>query len=164
MLPSQDWNLGLFDNCTCCHLTQQNEKFSEIGFFLSSFFFFFLSFYIFRAAPKAHGCSQVRGSPGATAASLHHSHGNAGSLTHWARPGIKPISSWILAGFITCWATVGTPRQTVIFLIFRFWGAHVRVCVHVHHIHTGTHIYTIQWPAIASNCKNTEVKLFSGNE
>ena len=23
-------------------------------------------------------------------------HGNTGSLTHWARPGIKPVSSWII--------------------------------------------------------------------
>ena len=28
-------------------------------------------------------------------------HGNAGSLTHWARQGIRPTSSWILAGFVT---------------------------------------------------------------
>ena len=27
-------------------------------------------------------------------------HGNAGSLTHWARPGIKPASSWILVRFV----------------------------------------------------------------
>ena len=27
--------------------------------------------------------------------------GNAGSLTHRARPGIEPTSSWILAGFIS---------------------------------------------------------------
>ena len=32
---------------------------------------------------------------------LHHSSGNAGSLTHWARPGIKPVSSWILARFVS---------------------------------------------------------------
>ena len=29
-------------------------------------------------------------------------HGNAGPLTHWARPGIKPVSSWILVRFISC--------------------------------------------------------------
>ena len=40
---------------------------------------------------------------------LCHSCGNTGSLTHWARPGIKPTSSWILAGFVTCWTTTGTP-------------------------------------------------------
>ena len=28
-------------------------------------------------------------------------HSNAGSLTHRARPGIKPASSWILVGFLT---------------------------------------------------------------
>ena len=28
-------------------------------------------------------------------------HSNARSLTHWARPGIEPASSWILVGFIT---------------------------------------------------------------
>ena len=28
-------------------------------------------------------------------------HGNAGSLTHWARPGMKPTFSWILITFIT---------------------------------------------------------------
>ena len=35
-------------------------------------------------------------------------HGNAWSLTHWARPGIKPMFSWILVGMVTCWATMGT--------------------------------------------------------
>ena len=28
-------------------------------------------------------------------------HGNAGSVTHWARPGIEPLSSWILIRFVT---------------------------------------------------------------
>ena len=28
-------------------------------------------------------------------------HGNAGSLTHWVRPGIEPMSSWILVRFVT---------------------------------------------------------------
>ena len=28
-------------------------------------------------------------------------HGNAGSLTHYVRPGIEPASSWILVGFIS---------------------------------------------------------------
>ena len=37
-------------------------------------------------------------------------HGNAGSLTHWVRPGIKPASSWILVSFANCWGTMGTPR------------------------------------------------------
>ena len=28
-------------------------------------------------------------------------HGNAGSLTHWVRPGIKPVSSWVPVRFIS---------------------------------------------------------------
>ena len=35
-----------------------------------------------RAVPAAYGGSQARGRIGATAASLHHSHGNAGSELH----------------------------------------------------------------------------------
>ena len=35
-------------------------------------------------------------------------HCNTRSLTHWARPGIKPLSSWVLVRFINHWATMGT--------------------------------------------------------
>ena len=41
--------------------------------------FYFLSFCLSRAAPVAYGGSQARGAIGAVAASLHHSHSNAGS-------------------------------------------------------------------------------------
>ena len=40
--------------------------------------------------------------------------GNTGSLSHSARPGIEHASSWILVrlvGFLTCWATPGTPHM-----------------------------------------------------
>ena len=63
----------------------------------------------------------------AAAAGPHHSHSRAGSephswptpqlvtmpdpLTHWARPGIKPTSSWVLVRFLTHWTTRGTPLQ-----------------------------------------------------
>ena len=57
----------------------------------STFVFFFL---FFRAALVAYGGSQARGRIRAATASLHHS--NTGSLTHWERPGIEPVSSWIL--------------------------------------------------------------------
>ena len=40
---------------------------------------------------------------------LHHNHGNARSWTHWAKPWIEPTSLWILVGFKTHWATIGTP-------------------------------------------------------
>ena len=42
-------------------------------------------------------------------------HSNAGSLTHWVRPGIKPTSSWILVRFVICWATVETPEPIFFF-------------------------------------------------
>ena len=32
---------------------------------------------------------------------LQHSHGHAGSLTHWARPGMEPASSWMPVRFIS---------------------------------------------------------------
>ena len=44
----------------------------------------------------------------ATSATYTTAHDNTRSLTHWARPGIQLSSSWILVGFITCWATEGT--------------------------------------------------------
>ena len=69
--------------------------------------------FLFRATPLAYGSSQARGRIGAAAANYSHNnvvselhlvtytiaHGNAEYLTHWARPGIEPTSSWIL-GFI----------------------------------------------------------------
>ena len=45
-----------------------------------------------------------------TYTTVHH---NARSLTHWERLGTKPISSWILVWFISCWSMKGTP-------LFRF--------------------------------------------
>ena len=93
--------------------------------FLFLFFFFgLLSF--FRVAPAAYGGSQARswinqrrshqpmprpqqGWIRAASVTYTTAHGNAGSLTHWASPGIEPASSWILVGFVNHWATIGTP-------------------------------------------------------
>ena len=36
---------------------------------------------------------------------------NAGSLTHWERPGTEPRSSWILVGFLTYWALKRNPES-----------------------------------------------------
>ena len=44
--------------------------------------FVFLYFWLFRAAPMAHGSSQPRGRIRTTAAGLCHSHSNAGSKLH----------------------------------------------------------------------------------
>ena len=94
------------------------------------FFFFFLSLlFLFRAAHMAYGSSQARSWIQAAAASLHHSHSNvgiwatsatyitahssAGSLTHWARPGIEmpPHGHYVM--FLTCWDTTGNPQQSL---------------------------------------------------
>jgi len=37
----------------------------------------------------------------ATSVTYTTAHGNAGSLTHWARPGIEPATSWFPVGFIS---------------------------------------------------------------
>ena len=37
-------------------------------------------------------------------------HGNAESLTHWARPGIEPTCSWLLVGFVTAEPQWELPR------------------------------------------------------
>ena len=44
--------------------------------------------------PQQHGIQ-------ATSATYTTAHGNAGSLTHWARPGIEPATSWFPVGFIS---------------------------------------------------------------
>ena len=81
--------------------------------FVCLFFVFFVC--VCGAAPAAYGSSQARGQIGAAAAGLHHSHsnareklclqpvahGNTRSLTHSARPGIEPTSSWTLVQLIT---------------------------------------------------------------
>ena len=79
-------------------------------------FCFILFLCLFRAAPTAYGNSQARGQIGAScqampqpqqcriwAMSVTHTtaHGNTGSLTHWARPGIKPAPSWLLVRLVS---------------------------------------------------------------
>ena len=72
---------------------------------------------LFRPAPAAWGSSQARGSNGSytcwpmpqpqqcrvgmASAPYTTAHGSAGSLTHWVRPGIEPISSWMLVRFFS---------------------------------------------------------------
>ena len=43
------------------------------------------------------------------------SHSNPGSLTHWAGPGIKYSSSWILVGFVST-----EPQQELLKCLFNF--------------------------------------------
>ena len=93
-------------------------------------------FSLFRVAPKANGGSQVRGRVGAAAIAYATAirdpshicdlyttaHSNAGSLTHWKRPGIKPMSSWILVGFVSTEPqqnTTGLLCNSVLFYRFK---------------------------------------------
>ena len=79
------------------------------------FCLFVCLFLLFRATPEAYGGSQGRGWIWTTAASLYHSHtksklcllptaqlmATTGSLTHRARPGMEPATSWILVGLVS---------------------------------------------------------------
>ena len=90
-----------------------------------SIFLFFCLFTFSRAAPMSYGGFQARGLIGccscrpmpqpqqrgmwATSGTYTTAHGNAGSLTHWARPGVEPTTSVFLVKFINHWATMATP-------------------------------------------------------
>ena len=55
-------------------------------------------------------------------------HGNARSLTHRARPGIEPATSWFLVGLVNHCATTGTPGaqlfiKKLFFYLFVFFRA-----------------------------------------
>ena len=80
----------------------------------------FFVFCLFKATPAAYGSSQARGRIRAIAASLHHSHSNARSLTHGARPGIEPSSSWILVDFISAEPQWELPPLLFFFFFFSF--------------------------------------------
>ena len=84
-------------------------------------FFIFFYFFIFLSFPELYGGSQARGLIRAIAASLCQiwatsatnttTQGNTGSLTHWARPGIKPAASWFLVRFVKHWTMKGTQED-----------------------------------------------------
>ena len=63
--------------------------------------FLFVLFLLFRATPAAYGGFQASGWIRAVATGLHHRSQQRWSLIHWARPGIKPPSSWMLVRFVS---------------------------------------------------------------
>ena len=100
------------------------------NFFAKVKFFFFLSLFFLEPHPQHMevprlgvywSCSrQPAPEPQqcriwATSATYTTAHGNTRSITHWARPGMEPVSSWILVGFVNHWATTGTPK-------LKFWA------------------------------------------
>ena len=71
-------------------------------------------------------------------------HSNTGSLTHRARPGIKPASPWILTSQIRFhWATVGTLNDILKMVLKFVWQreAHLEVPLEVKKIWGGERIW-----------------------
>ena len=71
---------------------------------------------------QSHSCQPIpRPRPygiRATSSTYATAQGRVGSLTHWARPGFKPASSWILVGFFNRWAIMGTPTILLLNSLF----------------------------------------------
>ena len=55
-------------------------------------------------------------------------HGNTRSLTHWARPGIEPTTSWFLVGFVNHWAIMEMPIIFSLQLIYNYNWFIVNFC------------------------------------
>ena len=120
-----------------CHPREENKEqplLTEPYMYLNKevvIYVFFL-FFFFRAAHAVYGSTQARGRIGAPGASLHHSHSNtrsktaahgkARSLTHWVVPGIKPMSSWILVGFLTAEPQWEFQMWFYLILTISLWG------------------------------------------
>ena len=88
----------------------------------TNFFCWFFFFLLFKVAPMAYGSSQTAPQPQqlriqTESVSYTTAHGNAGSLTHWVRPGIEPATSWFLVRFTNPWATMGTPPLTFLYIM-----------------------------------------------
>ena len=117
---------------------------TSIKFSLTIFFFLLLLFFgLFKATLTAYGSSQDRGWMEAADTGLccshrptpqpqHHgiwaesasytrAHGNVGSLTHWAMPGV-------LVGFVNYWATIGTPCFNLSFCLMIYYLI-ISICI-----------------------------------
>ena len=64
--------------------------FPQISIFLHNEVYYY---FIFRATPAAYGSSQAGVELELYPLAYTTAHSNAGSLTHWVRPGIEPVSS-----------------------------------------------------------------------
>ena len=119
--------LCLFSSCSAHRVyfpwtTTNDTIYFHYQFFLLSiqrydwhFFSFFFSCFL-GLPPATYGSSEARGWIRALATGLHHRRSNTGSLTHRAKPGIKPASSWMLVRFR--WAMKGTPDISFILTIY----------------------------------------------
>ena len=85
-------------------------------FFFFFFFFFFLGPYLEHTEVPRLRVElelQLLAYTIATAVTYTAAHSNTRSLTHWERPGIQPVSSWIPVGFVTA----GSWRKLPIYFI-----------------------------------------------
>ena len=80
--------------------------------------FLFFCFLFFRAHPRHIEVPRLGVKLELQLLAYTTAYGNAGSLTHWAGPGIKPVSSWILVGFIT--TEPGQELQGYLILFYLF--------------------------------------------
>ena len=120
----------------------------------SVFFLFVCLFCLFRVCPQhiyvprleSHRSYSCRSTPQpqqhqiqATSVTCTTAHGNARSLTHWARPGIEPTSSWILVGFISTelW-------WEFIYSVFCYLSFTLSLSAHTHW-HSPTHCMPSGW-------------------
>ena len=93
-----------------CWATREHLFFISFSFFFKSFFLFHFSFFVFLGLHPQHMEVPRLGVQSEPQPQQHQiqamsvtcaiAHGNAGSLTHWVRPGFKPASSWILVRFV----------------------------------------------------------------
>ena len=118
--------------------------FNKFFFFLFFFFFFFFFFLLFafffffglhprhmeipRLGVESELQLQAYTTATATrvrAASVTHTtaHGNAGSLTQWARPAMEPAFSWFPARFFSYWAMKGSPKGNLFFKLMSLDGS-----------------------------------------
>ena len=98
-------------------------------------FFFFIFFVFLRPHPQYKDVPRLGGPIGTIGASLRHSHsnarsvtyttahGNTRSLTHWARPGIEPTTSWFLVRFVSV-----VPWWELLFINFSLYCNHTILC------------------------------------
>ena len=110
---------------------------------------FLCLFLLLRAAPVAYRSSQARGRIGAAAANFAtatarqdltqvcdlHTHildCKAEYLTHWAKTGMEPTTSWILFPCIPHWPTMGTSWKEILHCYKMREGLKERSCLWQH--------------------------------
>ena len=81
----------------------------------------------------------------AASATFTTAHGNAGFLTHWVRPGIKPATSWFLVRFVNHWAMMGTPGLRYFWL----WNLSLSIVSWVWKIQRTQFLGYLTWPLLS---------------